>query len=517
VVHDLDDDDFIEAIRQYEVTYRFPESWSDSEILDRVRDAERRAVRGSKITIRNYSVCPGDGKEVSIPLSMWEIIAEIRRRTDDWPRRSNRVLFIHDLTLGIQEFDETPVNQLFGWLQQEFSVKWRSGPGFVSKQELVAELKRTATCYDSIELIPHEPRLENTYYAVGDVQPGDGSALNWLVNRFRPATMLDRWLIQAGLMTPFWGGPPGRRPAFVVTGEEGRGVGKSVLVQLMARVVGGHLEVSANEDIKTVKQRFLSREGTTKRVAILDNVKTMKLSWAELEALVTAPTISGRQLYVGEGQRPNHLTWLITLNGVNLGADMAQRSVIINLIRGSNHGQWFQETATFIDKNRSKIIGDIVAALRLPQNSLSNYSRWADWERGVLSRLPEPDALQQLILERQNAADCDSDQARIVEEYFADRLRRLGYVPEKDEVRIPTRIAAEWFRLACNETTNVQTVGRILKQMANEKQLRYLKPDPSHSRGRGFIWTSAIAALAAKPHHDLEERIKDRKDAAKDS
>ena len=32
--------------------------------------------------------------------------------------------------------------------------------------------------------------------------------------------------------------------------------------------------------------------------------------------MVTSPIISGRQLYVGEGQRPNLLTWFITLNGV---------------------------------------------------------------------------------------------------------------------------------------------------------------------------------------------------------
>jgi len=49
----------------------------------------------------------------------------------------------------------------------------------------------------------------------------------------------------------------------------------------------------------------------------------MKLRWSELEAMITAPAINGRQLYVGEGVRPNLLAWFLALNRVCMTTDMA--------------------------------------------------------------------------------------------------------------------------------------------------------------------------------------------------
>src|SRR5207247_1037554 len=82
--------------------------------------------------------------------------------------------------------------------------------------------------------------------------------------------------------------------------------------------------------------------------------KPMRLRWAELEAMITSPVISGKQMYVGEGQRPNLLTWYITLNGVNMATDMAQRSVIIKVVRGRNSGRWWEHTLRFIDEHREE-------------------------------------------------------------------------------------------------------------------------------------------------------------------
>ncbi len=47
VEHDLDDDAGVELIRAYESLQPFPRSWSDQEILQRIRDAEKRCQRGS--------------------------------------------------------------------------------------------------------------------------------------------------------------------------------------------------------------------------------------------------------------------------------------------------------------------------------------------------------------------------------------------------------------------------------------------------------------------------------------
>ncbi len=89
--------------------------------------------------------------------------------------------------------------------------------------------------------------------------------------------------------------------------------------------------MSPQEDIGTIKTRFLSPEAAGKRIATLDNLKTPRFSWAEFENLITADTINGKRMYVGDGSRPNFITWTITLNGASLSTDMAQRVVEIRL------------------------------------------------------------------------------------------------------------------------------------------------------------------------------------------
>jgi P4 family phage/plasmid primase-like protien len=47
VEHDLPDTEAVAIIRKYEAIKPFPRTWSDKEVLDRLRDAERKVVRGS--------------------------------------------------------------------------------------------------------------------------------------------------------------------------------------------------------------------------------------------------------------------------------------------------------------------------------------------------------------------------------------------------------------------------------------------------------------------------------------
>lgn len=369
----------------------------------------------------------GETQKIIVPRSMNELLDEIACLTGQWPRRVDNVLSVDDHEHGLSYFDRRAATGLFGWLRRLTQVDWRTGPKLVSQSELFAELERSAAKYESIELLPHEPTIEGIYYRGDAPPPGDGRYLDQLLDRFRPETTIDRDLIKAAFMTPFWGGPAGARPAFVVTSDHGRGVGKTRLVETVSLLCGGAIDVSAGEEIEVVKTRMLTPAARTKRIATLDNIKTMKLSWAELEAMITAPTISGRQLYVGEGLRPNLLTWFLTLNGVSMATDMPQRSVIIKLVRGKNAGPWCEDTQRFIDAHRQSLIGDILGALRGERFQLAEYSRRATWEEHVLCRLPEPGEAQRVILERQGDANCELDEAEIIEEYFAKQLAQLGY------------------------------------------------------------------------------------------
>jgi hypothetical protein len=309
-------------------------------------------------------------------------------------------------------------------------------------------------------------------------------------------------------MTPAWGGLPGCRPAFVVTSDDGRGVGKSKVPETIGYLFGGHVDVSAGEDIEQLKTRMLTPGARTKRIALLDNVKTLRLSWAELEAMITSPIISGRQLYVGEGQRPNLLTWFITLNGVSMATDMAQRSVIIKVVRGKNDGPWWEQTRQFIDQHRGEIIGDIIGALRAEPFPLADFSRWATWEQHVLCRLPEPGDAQRLILDRQGEANCELDEAEIIEEHFSEQLFKLGYDPNTAQVRIPVAVAARWYGWAVGEPTKTAAASKRLHQMAGERQAKRIAPDPSRTYGRGFIWTGPAAdVIGGRIENDVTARI----------
>ncbi len=94
-------------------------------------------------------------------------------------------------------------------------------------------------------------------------------------------------------------------------------------------------------------------------------MKSHRFSWAELEALITASIISGKRMYVGEGRRPNMLTWFITLNGASLSTDMAQRCVIIKVGEPARTGTWEEDATRFVEENRLRIVADCIAFLQL--------------------------------------------------------------------------------------------------------------------------------------------------------
>jgi hypothetical protein len=445
-----------------------------------------------------------------VPLPMADVLGRVRKATGDWPRRVSSALFVHD-SGGVAWLEGAAA--LFGFLGSKAGIlRWHKVTGGHTKEEVYHELRRVATAYAGVEVLPHEPPIPALYYAHAPVTPGNGRTLEALLDHFRLASPLDRDLTKAGMVTLFWGGGGGCRPVFVYTGDGGRGIGKTKLAAMTADLGGGAVELAADEDIEVIKQRLLSPEGITRRAALLDNVKSRGFSWANFEALVTAPTISGKRLYTGEASRLNVLTYFVTLNGVALGTDLAQRSVIIKLDRPERSGTWEEETYRFIDQNRAALVGDIVAFLKGPRGHLEKHSRWAAWERDVLSRLPDPAAAQHLIAERQGQADVEEEEGGLVEDFFAKQLRALDYDPDRDAVHIPSEVPTHWYNGATLEKHKTITVGRILSQMHGEGRLHRLRPNPSRHRGRGFLWVGSSWSMADDTKADLEARVEAQAD-----
>lgn len=384
---------------------------------------------------------------------------------------------------------------------------FRRNAGCHTSSEVFEELKRTAPKYDSIDHFPHEPPMPGHFYCCETVEPGDGKTLYELVDRFCPETEIDRDLILLYFVTAIWGGGGGTRPAFLVTSDDGRGVGKTTLCESVGQVVGECLSLSANENEEEIKKRLLSEEGQSKRCVHLDNVKTLKFSWAALEAFITARNISGRRMYFGEASRENSILWSITLNGASLSKDVAQRVVIIKLKKPQRSGSWKEDTQEFIEVNRQKLIADCIGFIRGPKYQLSQFSRWASWEKDVLKLLPNCDEIQQVILERQQGADVEDEEYGIITEYFSGRLQQCSYDTDRDQIFIPSKIVTQWFNLATNEHEKSVSVSSRLNQAINEGGLKRLRKNKCNAWGRGFIWQGPLTDFECKIYTDIETRL----------
>lgn len=449
----------------------------------------------------------GTERKVNYPLSIDEIMENVRTQTGDWPRRVGDQPFVDE---GHRITWLSDADSAFGYFHAGIGkVTWHDGPSLVRRRELYSRLRQTGTAYDAIEHFPHFPPMPGHYYSHPEVKLGNGEALQDLLAFYCPATPIDRDLICASYVTLFWGGACGARPAFVVTSPDGRGVGKSKLAMHAGMLTGGVFDFSNGEDTATIKKRLLTATAAIKRVCLIDNIKVSKFSWPEAEAMLTSNTISGHQLYNGERDRPNSLSWYLTLNGPGMSRDYAQRSVIIQLKRPVYSGTWEEDVATFIQNKRWEIIADVAAYFQQPAKKLANCSRWGLWERDVLGRLPDPYEAQAVIAERQAEVDVDEDEAGEVEDYISQQLERCGYDPAEDWIHIPNEIAAKWIMAATNQKVSTTGMKRMIRQWADEGMAKRLAENPCRSSGRGLLWRGGNASR--KVSYVLPERMEEFK------
>ncbi|MBV8194336.1 MAG: hypothetical protein JOY80_02280, partial [Candidatus Dormibacteraeota bacterium] len=216
-------------------------------------------------------------------------------------------------------------------------------------------------------------------------------------------------------------------------------------VELIADLAGGLIDLEEGEDITGLKTRLLSSEEGRKRVVRIDNLKTLKLSWAALEKFISSKVISGHALYRGECQRPNTVTVFLTLNRGTFSKDMAQRVIEIRLRRPAYSAHWLDRVRGFLDRHRWDLIGEVLGALADEPARIETRSRWPAWEQGVLAQCPDfTAAVQDEIARRVEAMDDDDADALECEEFYRAKLLLWKHNPETQRVRIPTAINAEW-------------------------------------------------------------------------
>jgi hypothetical protein len=432
----------------------------------------------------------GEPKFKKVAIGLPVLLARLARLNPSWPKcvGQDRSLFIETPEYEPTYLDSPP--KLFAWIGGMAKTDWARGSAMEPQDRFYEFTRMHADRYEAIETVPHFPPLPRIYYMHKPVEVGDGVTIERFINLFSPHTEMDRQLIRAMLLTLFWGGPPGSRPAFLVTGpdgDRGRGIGKSTLVDILAGVCGvKSIDVSPTDQITDVKTRLLSADGRHARVARLDNVKALRLSWADLEGLITARDISGRMLFKGEGSRPNTVMWCITLNGASLSTDMAQRCIILKLGRPTHRPEWEGEVKAFVEENRDALLADIRAALEAPTAPIDTRTRWSLWEREILGRCPMASLAQEVVVERQREVDDDDEDMLMVADYFRSVLKAtngLQINPETDSVLIPSAMAAAWYNVASNQDKPTNKASAALRELGIP-ELR--KSD--RGEFRGWLW-----------------------------
>jgi predicted kinase len=448
--------------------------------------------------LRNYDLY---GKRV-LPLAIGDIQSQLWAMTERWPRRVGSRLFAHEGERISWINNKSALCSWFG-LRTGSVVDFLDVASTYSKAELYEGLQQSSVEYKAVENVPHEPQIDGHYYACGDFPDGDGEHLTWLLDRFCVDDRADRDLILLLMATVFWGGAGGSRPAFMITAN-GTGAGKTTLASVVAELAGGLISVGQRDSMRDITERMLTADGRDKRVLLIDNIKATRFSSAEIEQLVTAPVISGRELYRGESQRPNTLTWVMTMNGVGVAKDIADRVVVIRLLRPEYSGNWTDETMGFVRQYRREIICDLLTFLRGPKDDLEKATRWGSWGKEVLARLSLPEDAAALIHNRQREIDVDGDEAGMVQDYFRDRLLDLRYMPSLHRVFIPSKIANQWHAAATNERPSVTKTTQWMKTQIEQGAIARLALFRNMTC-RGFVWSGEQADLTGEVRMDLED------------
>jgi hypothetical protein len=362
-----------------------------------------------------------------------------------------------------RQFDRiTGADNLFGWIQCQFiNVFWsNTTPGCITKSEFLSFLRRKVEARIAIRTLPHQPPLAGVEYLCDDDMGEENhGALDELVDFWKPSTKHDRSLILAAFCTPFWGGAGGARPAISIESDgtdHGRGIGKSQLMYAIANVAGGHIDCSLKEDIANVKKRLLT-EGTKASVVAFDNCKASRISSAELEGLITAPTVSGWKPHLGNAEISNLLTYVFTMNDAAFSTDMSTRSARIMLARQIADSRWQGKLDAFLQRARAEIVNDCIYYLRAEPREQLTYIRFSKWQHDVLSRIDGSDEVARILKARQIEVDADAEasgdysgaiQYRLGE-YFKPGLNPFEKTrcdPDKDSFIIARDVLCDWIR-----------------------------------------------------------------------
>lgn len=472
--------------------------------VKRMKPAKNGRHTGNSKPVAHESlwVAPFGNYAGDVPLQIDQICDSLLALTDGWPKCVSGVLCFAD---GEQTEVLEDAAALFAWIGGHAQVEWKRGARAVTKEEFFKRLhQRERWAWATPH--PHFPPVDGVLYLAKAPKAKNTGKLDELVARFRPKSWVDRELIKAMILTFFWGGPPGKRPHFVIAADEaqdpdaGRGTGKTTLPQYLSELVGGCVDIDPSDNRNRLLSNLLSPTCFARRIALVDNLKSARFSHDLVERLITRSEITGHRLYRGFAHRPNLLVWITTVNGAFFSTDMAQRSIVLRIERPTDTPQdWDAETLAFIRENRDEIVADVRWHLEVKRPTrLTKVDRWGPWCLGVLSRCKKPNQLLAQIGGRRAAIDADKEEVALALDHLRACLTThfdVGPGPVNVDgavVWVPTAWLVQALRVLKRDFTDRQaqqflarlTSSPLLRRCNRNTQRGYLyvgkRVDPDH-------------------------------------
>lgn len=462
----------------------------------------------------------GKEKTVERPLHVLEMVQECRRRFLDFPRRLSGMLFDRDLKTGEIVLLPAP-DALMSWiaLKSKQRIEWSRVRGAVSQAQFFQALLLSVRAYDGIARAPHFPLRTDIFYInkpLPQIDPAAPSKLDILVSRFAPAAPVYAILIKCFFMAPMFFGVSVTRPAWVIDSVDGKGVGKTTLVKMLAALYDESpidIDVAAiKNDLTAIVKRLISADGRSRRIALLDNVQGTFRS-ANLARLITATSLSGIAPYGrGEETRLNDLTYILTSNAASLDDDIAQRAYTIKLRRAPRAVTWESETRSFIETNRETLFAEIVAALSSPNVKITEaVTRYPEFERAVLCAACKDEdeyrAVVKTLTDDVDASNVTVDRAQEVTDVFRDAIASTIAGVQGASAARPTFLntAAISRIITTSDTLRIEKIGKaeIMEMVQSgtlpcfSRKVRMLRI--ANRPSRGLLWLADATIDPATP------------------
>jgi hypothetical protein len=409
VEHDLSDADIVRAVREYEESHPFPREWSDSEILNRVRDAEGRVIRGSALDDKPELIV-SDGDLAKLSQATWSLIRVVNDPPTLFRYGGLPIRIEHDdngePTPKAIQFDQMR-HHLAQWIR--FVTYDMSGtrknclpPSYLVK-DLLATPNMSLPILDritevpvfaengTIETLPGYSSVSRTLYlpqegftipliplnpSADEVKAACEMICTELLGDFPFVSDAERAHAVALLLLPFVRSIINGPTPLHLFEKPAPGTGATLLVNALSYPATGHPIATMTEgrDEDEWRKRLTSKLRTSPAFLVIDNLRA-SLDSAAVASAITSPAWEDRLLGASQILRiPVRCAWVATGNNPKLSFEIARRTVRIRLNAKVDQpwvGRDFRhpDLMEWVARKRSELV---TAALTLVQAWIAN-------------------------------------------------------------------------------------------------------------------------------------------------